>query len=77
MPSYEFVCTDCGSRLEVHATMTEKAAGLAPQCLHCEDGGRVRRVFSAVALVGGHRLSSGAVSPGGGCCGGSCGCGGG
>ncbi|MGH8897633.1 MAG: FmdB family zinc ribbon protein [Egibacteraceae bacterium] len=75
MPRYEFVCTDCGRRLEVRATMTEKAAGLAPRCLHCEDGGRVRRVFSAVALVSGRRLSAGTVSQGGGCCGGSCGCG--
>lgn len=72
MPTYEFVCANCGSRLEVRASITEKAAGLEPRCARCEDGGHARRVFSAVALVGDRLLPTRAGPQGGGCCGGSC-----
>jgi len=75
MPTYEFVCTDCGSRLELQATLAQKATGLTPQCGSCDSGGRMRRVFSAVAMVGGGPPIGGPMPSGSGCCGGACGCG--
>lgn len=59
----------------MRATITEKSSGLAPRCALCEDGGRVRRIFSTVATIGGGSIPTRAGPSGGSCCGGGCGCG--
>ncbi|MBW3601944.1 MAG: zinc ribbon domain-containing protein [Actinobacteria bacterium] len=79
MAAYEYLCVTCGAVTEVRASYAEKSAGLNPQCRECE-GGELRRVFSTVN-VGVRSGTAGGTSTlpmtrtGGGCCGGSCGCG--
>lgn len=74
MPTYEYVCLDCGAGTEVRATVAEKAHGLAPRCGACE-GAALRRAFTAVAVVGRQAGAAAPAPSGGGCCGGACGCG--
>ncbi|MBV9281811.1 MAG: zinc ribbon domain-containing protein [Chloroflexi bacterium] len=74
MPLYEYVCKDCNTRFDL-LVRHDRADGVT--CRSC-DGGNVRRLVSGFATVGGYddefvpRQASG---NGGGCCGGSCGCG--
>jgi putative FmdB family regulatory protein len=71
MPTYEFVCADCGGRSEVRATVREKQAGLRHVCGAC-GGDRLRQAFSAVAVLS--RRPAAVQAPGG-CCGaGGCAC---
>ena len=44
MPTYQYVCTECATPLEVVQTFTEPALTECPTC-----GGRLRKVFSALA----------------------------
>jgi putative FmdB family regulatory protein len=81
VPTYEYLCADCGAETEVRASITEKTAGLRPACPACA-GTALRQVFRPVARVGGGSvpLASGMPvasagpggGPGGGCCGGGC-----
>ena len=67
MPIYEFVCMECESHYEELVPMGANA--------DCPDCGsvNVRKQFSVFAA---HGIESGPASfGGGGCCGGSCGCG--
>jgi putative FmdB family regulatory protein len=77
MPLYEFRCRTCDTTFELRRPMSE-----AGDPASCPDGhaGAVRllSVFAtAGAAVGGSSSSFPAPRPsaGGGCCGGSCGCG--
>jgi putative FmdB family regulatory protein len=65
MPIYEFVCMECESHYEELVPMGEDA-----DCPDCGSA-NVRKQFSVFAA---HGVETGA-SFGGGCCGGSCGCG--
>lgn len=46
MPTYQYVCTDCGEPLEAVQSFTDAALTDCPAC-----GGRLRKVFSAVGVV--------------------------
>ena len=46
MPTYQYVCTECATPLEVVQTFTDPALTECPTC-----GGRLRKVFSAVGVV--------------------------
>ena len=46
MPTYQYVCTECGTPLEVVQSFTDAALVECPTC-----GGRLRKVFSAVGVV--------------------------
>jgi putative FmdB family regulatory protein len=46
VPTYEYVCTECGTPLEVVQTFTDDPLVECPTC-----GGRLRKVFSAVGVV--------------------------
>ena len=46
MPTYQYVCTECGTPLEVVQSFTDDALVECPTC-----GGRLRKVFSAVGVV--------------------------
>jgi putative FmdB family regulatory protein len=65
MPIYEFVCMECESHYEELVPMGEDV-----DCPDCGSA-NVRKQFSVFAA---HGVETGA-SFGGGCCGGSCGCG--
>jgi len=76
MPRYEYRCRACGDTFEVSRPMSA-----ASQVATCPQGhSDTVKLLSTVALTG--RGSGGAPAPapaprgGGGCCGGSCGCGG-
>jgi len=47
MPTYEYVCTSCGTPLEVVQSIHDPAL---TQCPNCE-GGRLRKVFGNVGVV--------------------------
>ncbi len=47
MPTYEYVCTDCGAPLEVVQSIHDPALTECPAC----SGGRLRKVFGNVGVV--------------------------
>ncbi len=46
MPTYQYACTECGEPLEVVQKFTDDALTECPAC-----GGRLRKIFSAAAIV--------------------------
>ena len=72
MPRYEYRCRACGDTFELNRPMAASAA--AAPCPQGHDD--TVKLLSTVALTGRGGPSSAAPMPtGGGCCGGSCGCG--
>jgi putative FmdB family regulatory protein len=68
MPRYEYRCRSCGATFELNRPMRE--AGDPARCPGGHDD--TVKLLSTVA-VGGRRGEP--AGPGGGCCGGACGCG--
>lgn len=46
MPTYQYLCTECGGQLEAVQKFTDD-----PLTVHDECGGRLRKVFSPVGIV--------------------------
>jgi putative FmdB family regulatory protein len=46
VPTYQYVCTECGEQIEVVQKFTDD-----PLTVHEADGGRLRKVFSPVGIV--------------------------
>ncbi len=70
MPIYEYVCMECESHFEELVRNGEQ-----PDCPDCSSA-NVRRQLSVFAMSGGTaEQPTFRSSGGGGCCGGSCGCG--
>ena len=72
MPIYEYVCMQCESHFEELIRNGE-----TPPCPDC-GGTKVQKQFSrfaALSATGEPSFGGGESSHGGGCCGGSCGCG--
>jgi putative FmdB family regulatory protein len=70
MPIYEYVCMECESHFEELVRYGEQVC--CPDCT----ASNVRRQFSVFAAHGTAATPSfGETASGGGCCGGSCGCG--
>ena len=63
MPTYQYVCTECGGQLEAVQKFTDD-----PLTVHDACGGRLRKVFSPVGIVfkgsGFYRTDSRSSSPG-------------
>jgi len=74
MPLYEYRCNACGEIFEVLRSMA--ARELAAVCPHCESRASMP-LISRIAVRAGAPSGEAApaASSGGGCCGGSCGCG--
>jgi putative FmdB family regulatory protein len=76
MPIYEYRCESCAGKFEVLTRFAERDA--AQVCPTCEST-RTRVLVSSFAFGGGGAEMSASDLPskagGGGCCGGSCGCG--
>jgi putative FmdB family regulatory protein len=73
MPRYDYRCRACGDTFEVSRPMRE-----ATEPTVCPQGhADTVKLLSTVAVMGraGGRPSAPAPGGGGGCCGGSCGCG--
>jgi putative FmdB family regulatory protein len=66
MPTYDYECQDCGHAFEVRASISQKVAGLHPECPKCH-GQDARQAFRSVMFIG--RASDGADrgGPVGGC----------
>ena len=75
MPIYEYRCDDCDRRFELLTSFTERDRPHA--CPTCESLKTRVQVSSFAAVGGGAEFTSTLpMAPsGGGCCGGSCGCG--
>lgn len=72
MPVYEYVCKDCESKFD--SLVRSFAAANSVTCGTCESP-NVRRLVSSFAVAGLDNPVTPMQSTGGGCCGGSCGCG--
>lgn len=46
MPTYQYVCNDCATPMEVVQSFDEDALTVCPDC-----GGQLRKVFSAAGVV--------------------------
>ena len=46
MPTYQYVCTECGHDFETVQSFSEDALSICPVC-----GGRLRKVFNSVGIV--------------------------
>ncbi len=74
MPTYDYLCQDCGQVFSVQASMSEYAQGLRPTCPHCGSK-KVVRTFSSVNVLSSRNRGMprwGGCGPmaGPGCCGG-------
>ena len=66
MPTYDYVCQDCGQRFDVRMSISAYTAGAKPSCSSCGSA-NVERGFTTVNVLTGSRGSGGV--------GGSAGCG--
>ena len=46
MPTYQYLCTECGEALEAQQSFSDDALTVCPVC-----SGRLRKVFNAVGVV--------------------------
>lgn len=74
MPSYDFICRECGTLFEVQATFAEKSAGLNPDCPNCRAKETHQIITSGLFLQAATRGSAGGCNgsdsrSGSGCCG--------
>lgn len=46
MPTYQYLCTDCGDGFDIQQSFTDDALSVCPEC-----DGRLRKVFNAVGVV--------------------------
>ena len=67
MPSYDFVCQECGASFEVRLSMSAYADGEGRVCTKCGST-KVERAYTTVNVIAG-----GSSGSGGGWSGGSCG----
>ncbi|HLJ67986.1 MAG TPA: zinc ribbon domain-containing protein [Chloroflexota bacterium] len=72
MPVYEYVCEDCNDRFDRLVRSFSVADEV--ECERCSSP-HVRRLISSFAVSGLDDPITPRASTGGGCCGGSCGCG--
>ena len=79
MPTYDFQCESCGKLFEARVNFSDAAQSKFPACPGCQ-AATSRRILSAtVNILTNKPATAAAETPtsrgGGGCCGGSCGCG--
>ena len=65
MPTYDYVCQDCGQRFDVRLSIAAYSEGVKPACTGCGSSNAVRS-FGAVNVLTGSRSSGGGTS-GAGC----------
>lgn len=46
MPTYEYICRDCGHQFEIQQSFAEEALTMCPEC-----GGELRKVFAPVGIA--------------------------
>lgn len=50
MPIYEYICTECGEKVEVQATIAEKEKGLKVICPKCGSK-KMAQVFGSFMVI--------------------------
>ena len=50
MPFYTFQCTVCGGNFDVRATISEKEAGLIPECPQCRSNQTRQIITSGISF---------------------------
>ncbi len=60
MPTYDYQCQECPHTFEVRATISQKTAGLKPECPECHSQD-TRQAFRSVNFIG--HSSSGEPAP--------------
>ena len=73
MPTYEFRCRVCDDTFEVRRSMSESGDPAACPDGH-DDTVRLLSVFARTGAASAAPSPLPSVTPGGGCCGGGCGC---
>lgn len=76
MPFYDYECKECSTAIEVKASISEKAAGLAVECPACGSR-KTEQVFRSLAFTGagaGPSQSSERIPGVNAACGSACGC---
>ncbi len=80
MPVYQYRCSECTTSFDLLRPMS--AADVMPECPECHDHAHVSKLLSVfVSKTAGavssndEAINQAYMSGGGGCCGGSCGCG--
>ncbi|MGQ9616292.1 MAG: FmdB family zinc ribbon protein [Spirochaetota bacterium] len=72
MPTYQYVCTECGEMIEVNATISQKEKGLDVICPKCGSK-KVVRLFGGFFVVsssgGASNMPGCGPQAGPGCCG--------
>jgi putative FmdB family regulatory protein len=69
MPVYEYICKDCGTPMEVRASVAEYSAGLRLHCAECGSE-NLARILSSIGIGSGRAERRPICGPGGGsgCC---------
>lgn len=52
MPTYEYVCVECGENIEVKASVSEKEKGLKVSCPKCGSS-KTARIFGNFTVMSG------------------------
>jgi putative FmdB family regulatory protein len=72
MPTYEYICTECETKIEVKASVKEKEKGLNVVCPKCGSK-KTARIFGSAVFIGTSGMkgnpSSCGPNPIPGCCG--------
>ena len=66
MPTYDYECRECGQVFEVRATMSQKTAGLDPECPRCHCH-HVDQAFRSIMVIGRSPGGADTRGPMGGC----------
>ncbi len=66
MPTYDYVCHDCGHRFGIRLSISAYSEGVTPTCARCGSH-RAERSFGAVNVLTGSRHGGGTASPSVGC----------
>ena len=73
MPSYDYLCQDCGHAFEVRSSIGDYSKGLKPRCPRCDSDHAIRTFTNIQVLTSrtGAARGLGACGPaaGPGCCG--------
>lgn len=60
MPTYDYVCQDCGQRFDVRMSISAYSEGAKPNCAACGST-NVARGYSTVTVLTGSRGSGGSA----------------
>jgi len=50
MPTYEYICSNCGNKFDIFATLSEKEKGLKVKCPNCGSK-KASQVFSKISII--------------------------